>query len=176
VAVLESLPTGDDLDGVLARVDARAKGVFARFRIPAQDAEDVLQQTLLVFLMREDEIHDPEAWILATLRQRCLMYWRSRRRQLYEAVDAALLDAVADHAPGVAETAQLRRDVRGALACIPGKCRSVLGARYALGCEPAEAAARLGYKPSGIYKVIERCLAALTRVMIDRGLVPKAHV
>lgn len=175
MAVLESFPADDAIEEILSRVEARAKTIFARFRIPAQDSEDVFQQTVLVYLMRESEIHDPEAWMIATLRQRCLMYWRSRRRQLYEAVDAVLLEAVPDGAPGAAEQALMRRDLRGALACISGRCRTLLGARYALGDEPAAAAARLGYKPSGVYKLLERCLSALTRVMIDRGLGPRRH-
>lgn len=175
MAVLESAARGDDLDEVFGRIQERAKGFFVRFRIPVEDAEDILQQTFLVFLTRQAEIHDPEAWMLVTLRQRCLMYWRSRRRQLYEAVDTVLLEAVRDGSPSIAEHVQVRSDVRTALSAIPGRCQGLLGARYALGCEAAETAERLGYRPSGVYKLIERCLAALTRVMLDRGLGPETH-
>ena len=38
------------------------------------------------------------------------------------------------------------------------------------GYDPPEAARRLGYQPSGIYKTIERCLAALASGMTKAGL------
>jgi DNA-directed RNA polymerase specialized sigma24 family protein len=49
-------------------------------RIPAQDAEDLLQDAVLVFWAKRDSIASPAPWLLATLRNRCLFYRRKRRR------------------------------------------------------------------------------------------------
>jgi RNA polymerase sigma factor (sigma-70 family) len=149
-------------EGLLTRLQPRARATLARFRIPPADAEDVLQQTLLLYVERHSEVVDPEAWILTTLRNRCLMYWRKRRRRIYDAVDEEILARLSDPAEPPHERQHVRAGVQAAIAKVADPCRSLLTVRYALDCDAAETASRLGYKPSGIYKVIERCLAALT--------------
>lgn len=159
------------IDRLLVDLQPRLQAVLRRFRIPAQDAEDVLQQTLLTYLYKRDSIQDVERWLLGTLRNRSLNYWRSRRRRLYSAVDKALLESVADDGDCFQERADLLRDLDMVLAGLPRRCRDLLRLRYRQGYEPPEAAVRLGYKTSSIYKVTERCLAKLTRSMVACGLV-----
>ena len=141
--------------------------VFARYRIPEQDAEDLLQQALLTYVRKRETVRDPATWLVGTLRNRCLKYWRARRRSLYTAVDAAILESVAaDGAPNQAQV-EIRRDLKGAMGRLRPRCRSILGLRYGLGCEPRETARRLGYKESSIYKLVERCLAALSNQLLQ---------
>ena len=158
------------IEEILEDLQPRIKYVFSRFRIPPQDAEDVLQQTLLTFLYKRETIDDAEKWLLGTLKNRCLLYWRDRRRRLYTAVDKALLESVA--APEVApqERSDRLRDLNTALSGVPNRCRNLLWLRYRQGYEAPEAAEKLGYKASSVYKVTERCLAALTRRMVACGL------
>lgn len=158
------------IEEILEELQPRIQSVFSRFRIPPQDAEDVLQQTLLTYLYKRDHILDAERWLMGTLRNRCLLYWRDRRRRLYTSVDKALLESVAQTADSPQERADVLRDLNTALAKIPNRCRSLLWLRYRQGFEPPEAAEQLGYRASGIYKVTERCLAALTRSMVACGL------
>lgn len=159
------------LEELLERLQPRLKAVLARFRIPFEDAEDLLQQTLLTYLHKRDNIHDPERWILGTIRNRCLMYWRARRRSLYRTVDSAILESVAEPRQPAQEIGDLCRDLEGVITQLPERCQALLRLRYRLGCKPPEAADRLGYRKSGIYKILERCLAALTRQLVARGLV-----
>src|SRR5689334_24765159 len=82
----------DSLEEFLQRVRPRLKALFARYSIPPQDTEDILQQALLALVYQRQVVRDPEAWLLGTLRNKCLLYWRDHRRKLYEAVDTAVLE------------------------------------------------------------------------------------
>ncbi len=161
------------LEDLLEELHPRLRGVLATFRIPFEDAEDLLQQSVLTFLMKRDEIRDPGRWLVGTLRNRCLMYWRAHRRRLYESVDAAILESVAEPEQPAQERRALARDLSGVLGQLSPRCRSVLKLRYGLGCDPAETAERMGYRSSGIYKIMERCLASLTRRLIAVGIVDR---
>ena len=59
----------------------RAKAIVGFHSIPPQDREDLVQQTYLTYLRRHEEVRNPQAWLAGTLRQRCLLFWRSRRRR-----------------------------------------------------------------------------------------------
>jgi RNA polymerase sigma-70 factor (ECF subfamily) len=158
------------LDDFLQRVRPRLKALFARYRVPPQDTEDILQQALLALLYQRRNIRDPEAWLLGTLRNKCLLYWREHRRQLYEAVDAALLEYMAEPIAPAQEEVDLRRDLAEAIERLPVRCRSLLSLRYRHGYEPPELSARLGYSRTSISKVTTRCLAALSRHLVAVGL------
>ncbi len=147
----------------------KLRRVFRRFRLPVEDAEDVLQETFLDLVYKQDEIYNAEAWVLAAVRNRCIVYWRRRRRQLWEAVDAAVLELFAAPHPPSQEAVDLRRDLERVLARLPQRCRSVLALRYGLGYRSQEVAERLGYRPSSIRKVTSRCVAALSRELLAAG-------
>jgi len=158
------------LEGFLKKVRPRLKTLFAHYRIPLQDTEDILQQAMVVMIYHHREgIRDPEAWLLGTVRNKCLLYWREQRRKLYDSVDAAVLDAMAEPLEPAQEGADLRRDLASALEHLPERCRSLLSLRYRQGYNPAELAERLGYSPASISKITTRCLAALTRHLVTAG-------
>lgn len=158
------------LEGFLGKIRPRLKTLFAHYKIPPQDTEDILQQALLALLYQRQTIRDPEAWLLGTLRNKCLLYWREQRRKLYDNVDAAVLECMAQPMAPAQEGADLRRDLENALELLPERCRSLLSLRYRHGYEPPELAERLGYSPASISKITTRCLAALTRQMVHRGV------
>lgn len=163
---LDQLQVETSLDEFLRKVRPRLKALFGHFKIPLQDTEDILQQALLALLYRPDRVRDPEAWLLGTLRNKCMLYWREKKRKLYDSVDTAILERMAEPLAPAQERADLRKDLESALECLPERCRSVLSLRFHLGYEPPEVAERLGYSPSSISKVTTRCLDALTRYMV----------
>lgn len=165
----------ESLEELLDRVQPRLQATLARYRIPFEDAEDLLQQALLTYLHKQASIQEPESWLIGTLRNRCLMYWRTRRRALYESVDTAILESLAESQRPSQEAAHLERDLENVLSGLPYRCRALFHLRYHVGLEPAEAAEKLGYRTSGIYKILERCLAALTRSLVAMGLVEERH-
>jgi|HubBroStandDraft_3_1064219.scaffolds.fasta_scaffold09797_2 RNA polymerase sigma factor (sigma-70 family) len=161
------------LEQFLKRIWPRLKVSFARYRIPPQDTEDILQQALLALVHQRASIRDPEAWLMGTIRNKCLLYWRDQRRKLYEAVDAAALECMAAPTAPAQEWSDFRHDLANAIDRLPERCRSVLSLRYSQGYQTSEVAARLGYSPASISKISTRCLAALTRQLAAAGLTRK---
>jgi RNA polymerase sigma-70 factor (ECF subfamily) len=161
---------GEWVEEVLRRVEPRLVGLFGRYRVPTQDAEDLLQEALLALVAKPDAIRCPETWLLGTLRNRCLLYWRKRRRQLYETVDATILELVASPGTPAQEQADVSSDLRNLISRLPERCQSIFRLRYGLGCERSEVATQLGYQQSSIRKVTLRCLSALSRQLTASGL------
>jgi RNA polymerase sigma factor (sigma-70 family) len=157
-------------DEFLTGMEPRLKRLLATYRIPAEDAEDVLQQTLLALLYQWERIRDPECWLLGTLRRHCLVYWRNHRRRIYSAVDSTVLEWLSEPVPPSQEKAEMICDLDNLLLRLPSRCRSLLRLRFRLGYEAPEVARRLGYQPSSIGKITIRCLAALSRELLAAGL------
>lgn len=74
---------GTRSDEVFKEVVGRVTPSLARmarvFRIPEQEIEDLLQTVWLVAWRKRGSIENLGAWAGATMRNRCLMYWRSKR-------------------------------------------------------------------------------------------------
>ncbi len=157
------------LEEILARAEPRLKRVLSRYRIPAQDADDLLQETFLIMVSKSGSIRNPDAWLVATLANRCIIYWRKHRAKLWDLVDTAILEMLADGEAPPQENADLRYDLDALLSHLPDRCRSLLRLRYGFGCSTAETAERMGYCKSSIRKVTRRCLSALTEQLLDAG-------
>jgi RNA polymerase sigma factor (sigma-70 family) len=162
-------PEDDELTVVLSRLEPEIRRLLVRFRVPAQDADDLLQDTVVVFLTKRSSITAPGAWILSALKNRCLVYWRTRRRRFLEAIDDTLLEQVAGRGPDEHGRSDLAHDLSGALSHLPNRCRSVLRLRYGLECDSSEIASRLGYQPGTVRQVTLRCLSALSRQLLASG-------
>jgi RNA polymerase sigma factor (sigma-70 family) len=162
----ESPASAAAFDDLLQRVEPRLRRLLALYRIPREDAEDVLQQTLLALLYQWERVRDPESWLLGTLKRHCLMYWRRNRRQLYAAVDSTVLEWLSQPLEPQQERDNLMHDLESVMSQLPPRCRSLLELRFRLGYEPPEVAARLGYRPSSIGKLTARCLAVLSRELL----------
>lgn len=163
------------LEELLPRVRPRLARVLRRYRIPSEDAEDLLQETFLLLVAKWDTIRTPEPWLFATLRNRCIVYWRRRRIQLYDLMDDTILELLAKPQAPAQERAQLRADLEVILARLSARCRSLLRLRYGLGYTPDEAGERLGYRPASVPKVTRRCLAQLTGHLIGAGYTARAR-
>ena len=157
-------------DEFLKRMEPRLKRLLGTYRIPPEDAEDVLQQTLLALLYQWDRVRDPECWLIGTLKRHCLMYWRNSRRRIYSSVDLAVLEWISDPAAPSQEKTELLCDLESLLDRLPSRCKSLLKLRFRMGFEPPEIARQLGYRASSIGKITHRCLAALSRELFAAGL------
>jgi RNA polymerase sigma factor (sigma-70 family) len=162
-------PVRESLDQLLRRLRPRLKQILGRYRVPAHDAEDLVQEALVSTIQKWEEIQDPEAWLLVTLRNRCVVYWRKRRTSLYSSVDAAILELLSEPVTAPQEKAELRWDLKNLIDELPSRCRTLLRLRYGLGYDSAEVARQMGYHPSSVRKVARRCMAALTYQMVTRG-------
>ncbi|MFQ5527664.1 MAG: RNA polymerase sigma factor [Thermoanaerobaculia bacterium] len=140
--------------------------LLARFRIPAQDAEDLLQDAFLLFLRRRPEVESERRWLQGALKNRCLVYWRDRRRRFYNVMDTSLLEALAEPTAPSQEQRVFLSDVIERVDELPERCRSILRLRYQSDFKPAELADHLGYSRRGIYKILDRCVAALSKKLL----------
>ena len=163
------MPTAS-FDEFLRSMEPRLKRLLGIYRIPPDDAEDVLQQALLALLYQWDRVRDPECWLIGTLKRHCLMYWRNNRRRIYSAVDSSLLEWLSEPMAPSQEKADLLSDLDSLLERLPSRCRSLLRLRFRMGFEPVEIARQLGYRASSIGKITHRCLAALSRELLAAGL------
>ena len=164
----------EDFEALLERVQPTLKQILARYQVPPEDAEDVLQETLLTLLLKWETVEKPEAWLIGCLRRRCIMYWRTRRGRIYEAVDEAILELMAEAEMPSQETISLRRDLLRVISRLPQRCQSMLRLRYGFDMKPDEIAERLGYRQSSVRKVANRCLAALARELMEVGFLEEA--
>lgn len=172
IAELSSEGLKDWLEGLRPRLSA----ILRTYGIPPEDAEDLLQQALLVLVYRSSSVRQPDRWLAGVLRKKCLMYWRGRRRRLDEAVDRETLDWLSTPTRPIQEREDQLRDLSSLLAQLSPRCQRLIRLRFVLGLEPEEVARRMGYQPTSMAKVTSRCLAELNaRASRRSGLVAPAR-
>lgn len=136
--------------------------------IPVEDAEDLIQQTLLVLMVKHRDVRSPDAWVIGTLRNKCRRYWQLRREDPVGGLEAETLEAAAPPLPPDQERDDLRRDLEAALARLPERCRTVLRYRYGLGFRAQEIADLLEQPAANVRKTASRCLRTLQRELAMR--------
>src|SRR6185436_18360787 len=115
MSTLESQEPELTFDEFLKKVEPKLKKLLSTYRIPADDAEDVLQQSLLALVYQWDRVRDPECWLIGTLRRHCLMYWRTNRRRIYLSVDSTLLELLSEPVAPSQERTDLLCDLESLL-------------------------------------------------------------
>ena len=121
--------------------------------------------------MKASDIQSPAPWLLQTLKNQCISFWRRRRRWLFEEIDTALLQE--PDADGAASQ-DWRCDLQRAISRLPERCRSLLQLRYRLGFDTVEMAGQLGYREGSVRKAEMRCISALTREIVEPSKESKA--
>lgn len=167
----------DEVEDLLERLKPVLLGTLRSYRIPRQEAGDILQDAMVAFVRKRRQIDNPEAWFTITLRRQCLLFLRAKRRRVWDLMDEALLDQRADPSACDPRDRVERRDLERALAGVSPKCRGLLQLRYVEGCTDPEIAGRTPYQVSGISQLVKRCLASLltemTRVQHPRKDPPR---
>lgn len=158
------------VEGLLRRLQPRMAQILREHAIPPDDAEDLVQETVFALLFKWDGIRNPDAWLLATLDNRCTIYQNRRNDDHVETVDVARLDALAGPQEPPQERAVLRHDLNTAVSKLPEPYRHVLHLRYGLGWKSSEVAEKLGQQPDGMRRLTSRSLVALGRELERRGL------
>jgi RNA polymerase sigma-70 factor (ECF subfamily) len=159
-------------------------------------AEDLAQQTLLQAWRHGQQLRDSHArrgWLLSIARTQCLMWARSRSRELARRVELEWTEAIEAHPPQLADDAdlelKLERDdlarlLQRAMLLLPPDIREVLVQRYMEETPQAEVAARLGLTEGAVEAWLHRGKLALRHVLISElgdeaaahGLIAPANV
>lgn len=171
VSVAASVPR-TRLEDVLSVARPRLGMVLAHFRIPVEDAEDLVQETLMHFLRKQAQILEPEQWLVGALRKECLMYWRRHRRRIEVAIES-VEEAISQEAPQ--ERHAFRADLDRAIGTLRPRCQSLLRMRYGLGFSTEETAEQLGYTLSSLDNIARRCLATLSQRLLSCTLALRAR-
>lgn len=150
---------------VLEQVGPKLRRILFRYRIPARDADDILQETFLVLVSKQESVRNPEAWLQATLSNRCVLYWRRRRSRIWELVDRTILELLGDTSLPSEEATAIRSDLDSLIAKLPDRCQALLRRRYGLISDETE-------EPRGVAdpEKTRRCLAALAQRALGAGL------
>ncbi|MDX1999739.1 MAG: sigma-70 family RNA polymerase sigma factor [Thermoanaerobaculia bacterium] len=154
------------VERLLARLKPHLVRILAESKVPSQDAEDLLQETLVALLFKWNNIHNHEAWLLTTLRNRCNNYHLRQDKDLDEGVQTPP-DSVQ---PPQQEVAEVRHDFQRVYARLPRRQRQVIQLRYR-GFRNDEVAEQLGLEPEGARHLTNVTLASLTRELHQAGLV-----
>ncbi len=149
------------LEELLIAIRPRIRVLFARYRMPVEEGEDILQQALLALVIHGGRVSNREAWLLGTLRKRSLLYWRHQRQELHEAVDPQLLELLAPPIQPPQERDDLRRDLERLIGGLPLRCRRFFHLRYGEGVRFQEIGCLLGYRQVSVGKLSGRCMSQL---------------
>ncbi|HEV7515705.1 MAG TPA: sigma-70 family RNA polymerase sigma factor [Thermoanaerobaculia bacterium] len=156
---------------LIAASRPKVRRVFAHYRIPHQDAEDLLQEALIVTLRRWSEIRHKEGWLVVTLRYKCSIYWREKQTSRMQAVDPPFLEVLSEAVPPEQERAEMHWDLDSLFACLEERHSALLRLRYLHGYSTAECAEILGYNVSSVRKLCGRAVAKMLR-RLDEGRFP----
>ncbi len=141
---------------LLQRLRPRLHRILQRYQIPAADAEDLLHDAVIPLLRNWETIRRPDAWLVRTVANRCLMYWRSRRGtpgRILTCVDDSTLELLAGTAPapqaGLPERLALRR-----LAARLPRYHLILLLAHSIGHSYVELARYSPHVPGTIRKIV----------------------
>lgn len=154
----------------LTEAAALLRGFFRnRLRNAPEDAEDLVQETLLALHTRRDT-YDPQypltAWMYAIARYRLIDHVRRvRRRGQHSSLD----DIDIGDADPEYEASDARRDVATLLESLPAKQQAAIRLVKIEEKSVKEAAAITGYSESDIKISVHRGLKALTRLMSEQA-------
>ena len=155
----------------LERVGPKLRRILFRYRVPARDADDLLQETFLVLVSKQESVRNPEAWLQATLSNRCVLYWRRRRGRVSELVDRTILELLGDPEVPADEAEAIRSDLDLLISRLPERCQPLLRRRYGLLAVPEGSEERQDdIEPEEDPERMRRCLTALAQRALGAGL------
>lgn len=158
----------------LAAVATRLRAWYrARLRQAPEDAEDLVQETLIAIHTRR-ETYDPAypvtAWVYAIAKYRLIDHWRRKRRR----GEAVPLEDAPESAAGLFtqaedEAVDAKRDVGRLLARLPEKQREAIRLVKLEGVSVRDAAVQTGLSVSDVKVSAHRGLKMLMRMMVEEG-------
>jgi RNA polymerase sigma factor (sigma-70 family) len=152
------------LSEVLARLLPAVRRLLFRQRIPPWDGEDLVQQALTAAWCRWASVAHKEAWLYATIKNMCIVYWRRRR-----CPRAAYGPNAIDLGPDQLERRRRRDlllDIEIQSAKLPRRHRRLLFMRYGLGMTLAEIASEMAICRSYVLRQEQLALKSLRRLVV----------
>jgi RNA polymerase sigma factor (sigma-70 family) len=159
----------ESLDDLVRRIRHRIKNVLHSYDIPFQDAEDLLQDSLLDALRKWDSIYNMECWLVGTLRFKCSNYWKRIKTKIPQTMDLMELEELCEPLPPPQEKQDEALDLHHSLSGLDPRHRKALWLRFAMGFTPQEVADRLGYSQASVRKLTQRAMLRLRQEAATAG-------
>jgi RNA polymerase sigma-70 factor (ECF subfamily) len=148
--------------------------VFVRAMLSnRQEADEVMQQVVVVLWSKFDQAQDFKKWAFGVARLEVLRFLQARKRDRHvfdEALMHRLADRAALHAP---EVASRREALDGCLEKLPAAQRELVLTAYTKGTRMDELATHRGQTPMALYKLLQRIRQALLDC-VERTLAEEA--
>ena len=137
---------------------------WSRFRLPREDAEDLIQETLLALCQQQAQVAFPDGFVFQVFHRACIRRARLNRVDVRREIP---LPDMGDREPAhLPPDAGIRIDIRRAYTSLAATCRMILSAYYVEGRTMKEAADYASIASSGAMKTINRCLKRLKQCLL----------
>lgn len=169
--------TCEPLRDLLSRLRHQMLRILWRYGVPERDAEDVLQDTLVLFLEKRGEVRDPEAWLTSTLRNQSIMYQRRRRSVLGQSLEPG--NEPRPEQNPIVEGGQRQTEARllleKALRELPARQRATVLLRHVEGFSAREVAPRIGCRPNSVRVLLRRARRKLRAALQGNAPAPASR-
>jgi RNA polymerase sigma factor (sigma-70 family) len=112
-----------------------------KFRIPAGDVENLIQEVFVTYLSAADQVRNVRSWLVGAMCNASRNYWRSHGRT--EQLPADMNRRGDPSAAGLDDAVAMRITLRETLSRLHQKCRDTLRLRYFEGCSAIEVAEQM---------------------------------
>lgn len=148
----------DEIGVLLSSVRRPLKKIFHHYRVAPADAEDLIQDSLLILLNHWDRVNHPMRYLFGTVRLRIFNYLR--RRALEQAnMEASDVDEIPAHE--VLSLLELRWDARRLLGRLSPVAQRVIALRFGADLRHREIAALVGQSEASVRQILCRSLQRL---------------
>lgn len=133
-----------------------------KFHVPPEDAEALVNDVFIAYLLRTEQIRNPEKWLIGAVCHASRGYWRREvrseplPRNIPEHPDPGTIDAE--------ERLVSKLTVALALSHLPERCRRVLRMYYLDGYSHAELAQHLGTTAGYAAQILHSCRQRLRQI------------
>lgn len=132
-----------------------------RFHIPESEAEPLVHEVFVNFLIKIESVADVRAWLVAAISNACRYYLRVRERS--ETLPADFAERPDPHLARVLDMWPDQLAAQQAIAATTARCQLVLRLRYFEGYSVPEIAAELGITIAYATKLVAECLRQVRR-------------
>ncbi len=150
-------------EATLGELRPRLASILRRYRVPADDAEDLLQEAYLSLFFHWQNVRERAGYLVVTVARLCRRYHYKRHRLLAQAVDEAVLELLAEPLSPPQEQVEARHDVQAYLADLTPKRRRAVYQCRILGLTPEEVSDSQGVQPDATRRLLRFALEALAR-------------
>jgi RNA polymerase sigma factor (sigma-70 family) len=155
---------------LVERQRPRIARLFARYRIPSWDREDLLQEALVVMIGKWETIGSKEGYLLGILRFKCFGYLRQRYHLAQTAADVSVLETLPEKGSPPQERRELLVDLQSLAVALPFRQRRALFLRYRLGMSVKEAAeVHPRFARKTVEKDVFKAVARLKELVNEKG-------